>query len=243
GDAVVFFNYVSLVVDKEAKCCSTHLIEGDGTFNGVGLDSFIKQVKLAECRLSYAVVAIMGPQSSGKWMLTGESMFLVALFLLFSWRNGVDGMVGSLSLVGYATSSSFSSPKSFKSNGSHDLSTPDLTSWDPMDWTIDIRLSSDMRHTYSYFTLIEFVEILIPLTSLGVWKARNRLDTTLFDATDLFIVANHGVWRCICYISWYSFKSSRPLGNEDIGTDLGTTNSCIEVIEGHVVNKLFDAVK
>nr|GEV70739.1 protein root hair defective 3-like [Tanacetum cinerariifolium] len=53
-------------MDKEAECCSTHLIEGDGTFNGVGLDSFIKQVKLAECGLSYAVVAIMGPQSSGK---------------------------------------------------------------------------------------------------------------------------------------------------------------------------------
>ncbi|XP_042756298.1 protein ROOT HAIR DEFECTIVE 3 isoform X1 [Lactuca sativa] len=53
-------------VDKEASCCSTHLIEGDGTFNGEGLDNFIKEVKLAECGLSYAVVAIMGPQSSGK---------------------------------------------------------------------------------------------------------------------------------------------------------------------------------
>ncbi|KAI3806833.1 hypothetical protein L1987_22748 [Smallanthus sonchifolius] len=53
-------------MDKEAGCCSTHLIEGDGTFNAEGLDNFIKQVKLAECGLSYAVVAIMGPQSSGK---------------------------------------------------------------------------------------------------------------------------------------------------------------------------------
>ncbi|PWA80944.1 protein ROOT HAIR DEFECTIVE 3 [Artemisia annua] len=77
-------------MDKEAECCSTHLIEGDGTFNGVGLDSFIKQVKLAECGLSYAVVAIMGPQSSGKWMLTGEGMFSIALFLLLSSRNGGD---------------------------------------------------------------------------------------------------------------------------------------------------------
>ncbi|KVH97948.1 Root hair defective 3 GTP-binding, partial [Cynara cardunculus var. scolymus] len=51
-------------MDKEAGCCSTHLIEGDGTFNGEGLDSFIKQVKMAECGLSYAVVSIMGPQSS-----------------------------------------------------------------------------------------------------------------------------------------------------------------------------------
>nr|GEV96760.1 protein root hair defective 3-like [Tanacetum cinerariifolium] len=52
--------------DKEAGCCSTHLIEGDGTFNAEGLDNFIKQVKMAECGLSYAVVAIMGLQSSGK---------------------------------------------------------------------------------------------------------------------------------------------------------------------------------
>ncbi|GJS71269.1 root hair defective 3-like protein isoform X1 [Tanacetum coccineum] len=61
-------------MDKEAGCCSTHLIEGDGTFNAEGLDNFIKQVKMAECGLSYAVVAIMGPQSSGKWMLIGEGM-------------------------------------------------------------------------------------------------------------------------------------------------------------------------
>ncbi|KAE9467920.1 hypothetical protein C3L33_00173, partial [Rhododendron williamsianum] len=46
-------------------CCSTHLIEGDGTFNVNGIESFMKEVKLAECGLSYAVVSIMGPQSSG----------------------------------------------------------------------------------------------------------------------------------------------------------------------------------
>ncbi|KAF4377476.1 hypothetical protein F8388_024967 [Cannabis sativa] len=47
-------------------CCSTQLIDGDGVFNVTGIDSFIKEVKLAECGLSYAVVSIMGPQSSGK---------------------------------------------------------------------------------------------------------------------------------------------------------------------------------
>ncbi|KAM1319260.1 hypothetical protein ACFX13_004411 [Malus domestica] len=31
-----------------------------------GLDRFVKEVKLTECGLSYAVVVIMGPQSSGK---------------------------------------------------------------------------------------------------------------------------------------------------------------------------------
>ncbi|XP_057754939.1 protein ROOT HAIR DEFECTIVE 3 homolog 2-like [Arachis stenosperma] len=47
-------------------CCSTQLIDGDGGFNVSGLDHFIRNVKLAACGLSYAVVAIMGPQSSGK---------------------------------------------------------------------------------------------------------------------------------------------------------------------------------
>ncbi|KAI3455556.1 hypothetical protein Pfo_012219 [Paulownia fortunei] len=51
---------------KRDHCCSTHLIDGDGTFNVAGIDNFMKEVKLAECGLSYAVVAIMGPQSSGK---------------------------------------------------------------------------------------------------------------------------------------------------------------------------------
>ncbi|ESW07547.1 hypothetical protein PHAVU_010G139100 [Phaseolus vulgaris] len=48
------------------SCCSTQLIDGDGTFNISGVESFMKEVKLAECGLSYAVVSIMGPQSSGK---------------------------------------------------------------------------------------------------------------------------------------------------------------------------------
>ncbi|QCD77264.1 hypothetical protein DEO72_LG1g886 [Vigna unguiculata] len=46
--------------------CATQLIDGDGEFNVAGLDNFIKNVNLASCGLSYAVVAIMGPQSSGK---------------------------------------------------------------------------------------------------------------------------------------------------------------------------------
>ncbi|XP_076946141.1 protein ROOT HAIR DEFECTIVE 3-like [Bidens hawaiensis] len=62
-------------MDKESESCSTHLIDGDGTFNAVGLDSFIKQVKLPECGLSYAVVAIMGPQSSGKSTLLNNLFY------------------------------------------------------------------------------------------------------------------------------------------------------------------------
>nr|GEV60259.1 protein root hair defective 3-like [Tanacetum cinerariifolium] len=51
---------------KAEDCCSTHLIDGDGTFDATGLLKFMKEVKLSECGLSYAVVSIMGPQSSGK---------------------------------------------------------------------------------------------------------------------------------------------------------------------------------
>ncbi|GJZ86032.1 protein root hair defective 3, partial [Tanacetum coccineum] len=53
------------VTDNQAECCYTHLIDGDSIFNGVGLDNFFKQVKMEEVGLSYVVVAIMGPQSSG----------------------------------------------------------------------------------------------------------------------------------------------------------------------------------
>ncbi|KAK9136499.1 hypothetical protein Sjap_007093 [Stephania japonica] len=51
---------------QSEESCSTQLIDGDGVFNVAGLESFLKTVKLGECGLSYAVVAIMGPQSSGK---------------------------------------------------------------------------------------------------------------------------------------------------------------------------------
>jgi hypothetical protein len=47
-------------------CFSTQLIDGDGVFNVSGLENFMKEVKMGECGLSYAVVSIMGPQSSGK---------------------------------------------------------------------------------------------------------------------------------------------------------------------------------
>ncbi|XP_077226523.1 protein ROOT HAIR DEFECTIVE 3 homolog 2-like isoform X1 [Tasmannia lanceolata] len=46
--------------------CSTQLIYDDGIFNVSGLESFMKTVKLSECGLSYAVVAIIGPEISGK---------------------------------------------------------------------------------------------------------------------------------------------------------------------------------
>lgn len=45
--------------------CATQLIDGNGEFNVTGVDTFMKKAKLGDCGLSYAVVAIMGPQSSG----------------------------------------------------------------------------------------------------------------------------------------------------------------------------------
>ncbi|THF94808.1 hypothetical protein TEA_002608 [Camellia sinensis var. sinensis] len=45
---------------------STQLIDGSGKFNVTGLDNFMRAVKLRELGLSYAFVAIMSPQSSGK---------------------------------------------------------------------------------------------------------------------------------------------------------------------------------
>lgn len=48
------------------ECCSTQLIDGEGEFNALGMERFTKAVRLAECGLSYAVVSIMGPQSSGE---------------------------------------------------------------------------------------------------------------------------------------------------------------------------------
>ncbi|KVI12326.1 Root hair defective 3 GTP-binding [Cynara cardunculus var. scolymus] len=61
---------------KAADCCSTHLIDGDGTLNSAGLDKFMKEVKLAECGLSYAVVSIMGPQSSGFYLMECAKILL-----------------------------------------------------------------------------------------------------------------------------------------------------------------------
>lgn len=46
--------------------CVTQLIDGSGKFNDKGLDRFLEEVKFSRCGINYAVVAIMGPQSSGK---------------------------------------------------------------------------------------------------------------------------------------------------------------------------------
>eukprot|EP00198_Chlamydomonas_reinhardtii_P001037 XP_001690372.1 predicted protein [Chlamydomonas reinhardtii] len=42
------------------------VINGEGEFESAGVQSFVDKNELAQCRTNYAVVAIMGPQSSGK---------------------------------------------------------------------------------------------------------------------------------------------------------------------------------
>jgi len=76
----------------EDDCCATQLIDGNGNFDVQGLENFTKKVKLAEYGLSYAVVAIMGPQSSG--MSVFNCKFLEFPYLrfciLFSLFNDIQ---------------------------------------------------------------------------------------------------------------------------------------------------------
>lgn len=75
------------------ECCSTQLLDGDGVFNVSGLENFMKAVKLGECGLSYAVVSIMGPQSSGMTCSTLNLLLVSIVFLslsglsMFRWNG------------------------------------------------------------------------------------------------------------------------------------------------------------
>uniref|UniRef100_A0A6N2M9Z9 GB1/RHD3-type G domain-containing protein n=1 Tax=Salix viminalis TaxID=40686 RepID=A0A6N2M9Z9_SALVM len=53
-------------------CCSFHLISGDGVLNMEGLENFSRTTNLSQRGVSYAVVAIMGPQSGGKSTLLNK---------------------------------------------------------------------------------------------------------------------------------------------------------------------------
>lgn len=57
------------------ECCSTQLIDANGELNLKGLENFVSSLKLARHGLSYAVVAIMGPQSSGKSTLLNHLFY------------------------------------------------------------------------------------------------------------------------------------------------------------------------
>ncbi|XP_052301853.1 protein ROOT HAIR DEFECTIVE 3 homolog 2 isoform X10 [Populus trichocarpa] len=53
-------------------CCSFQLISGAGVLNVEGLENFTRTTNLAQRRLSYAAVAVIGPQSSGKSTLLNK---------------------------------------------------------------------------------------------------------------------------------------------------------------------------
>ena len=42
------------------------VVNGDGDFNNAGVEEFVKQHRISEAGVGYQVVAITGPQSSGK---------------------------------------------------------------------------------------------------------------------------------------------------------------------------------
>ena len=58
-------------------CCRFQLISGDGVLN-MELENFTRTTNLAQRRLSYAAVAVIGPQSSG---------ILATFFLLCTINN------------------------------------------------------------------------------------------------------------------------------------------------------------
>ncbi|KAG6479353.1 hypothetical protein ZIOFF_062816 [Zingiber officinale] len=64
-EGVLWLDSSLFFAEMANECCSIQLIDRDGVFNVTSLEHFMKSVKLAEHGLSYAVVSIMGPQSSG----------------------------------------------------------------------------------------------------------------------------------------------------------------------------------
>ena len=52
---------------------SVQVVDGVGNFHSSNLEAFCKKIKLSDCGLSYAVVSIMGPQSSGISSIPGSS--------------------------------------------------------------------------------------------------------------------------------------------------------------------------
>ncbi|KAL3575591.1 hypothetical protein D5086_023692 [Populus alba] len=54
-------------------CCRFQLISGDGVLNMQGLENFTRTTNLSQRGLSYAVVAITGPQSGGKSTLMNQT--------------------------------------------------------------------------------------------------------------------------------------------------------------------------
>jgi len=96
-------------------CFSTQLIDGDGVFNVSGLENFMKDVRLGECGLSYAVVSIMGPQSSGMGSLLSIVLILfTAYFLLSDYSMVPHFFVGKSTLLNHLFGTNFREMDAFR---------------------------------------------------------------------------------------------------------------------------------
>ncbi|KAG6753354.1 hypothetical protein POTOM_043414 [Populus tomentosa] len=78
---------LSYTITMAEDCCSFHLISGAGVLNVEGLENFTRTTNLAQRRLSYAAVAIIGPQSSG---------ILATFFLLCTLTIGKSTLLNQL---------------------------------------------------------------------------------------------------------------------------------------------------
>jgi len=62
------------------------LIDGEGVFNVTGLDNIIKTSDMANTGLDYAVVSIIGPQSSGNSFIFLKCLLVKVKVLLCSFN-------------------------------------------------------------------------------------------------------------------------------------------------------------
>ena len=102
--------HCTIDADKSEGNCSVQLIDGDGTYNVSGIDHFIKEVKLGECGLSYAVVSIMGPQSSGMHSFREDAL----LYYSESFKNSFCDITGKSTLLNNLFGTNFMEMDAFK---------------------------------------------------------------------------------------------------------------------------------
>ena len=69
--------------------CSFHLISGNGDLNMEGLKNFSNTTNLSQRGFSYAVVAIMGPQSGGMYSFYIVVAVVICVFKLFNFSHSL----------------------------------------------------------------------------------------------------------------------------------------------------------
>jgi Fe-S cluster assembly ATPase SufC len=74
-------------MDRAAGGQVLQVVSGDGSFNTEGVDEFVKDTGVESSGVGYTVVAIMGPQSSGKSTLLNNLVRRPGLHPLVSSRQ------------------------------------------------------------------------------------------------------------------------------------------------------------